>query len=121
MHQAVGSLTKGLKGIAKEFDCPVFCLAQLSRKVEDRKDKRPMLSDLRESGSIEEDANIILFLYRDEYYNKNSQDLGVAEIIAAKVRDGEVGTIRVASELQYSRFSDLDTSYYHQQESFSNG
>lgn len=107
MHQATGVLTKGLKGIAKEFNCPVFCLAQLSRKLEERKDKRPMNSDLRESGSIEEDANIVLFLYRDEYYNKNSQDSGICEVIATKVRDGVVGTVRVATELQYSRFSDL--------------
>lgn len=107
MHQSTGALTKGLKGIAKEFDCPVFCLAQLSRKIEERKDKRPMNSDLRESGSIEEDANIVLFLYRDEYYNKQSQEAGTCEVIATKVRDGIVGTVRVAAELQYSRFSDL--------------
>lgn len=107
MHQSTGALTKGLKGIAKEFNCPVFCLAQLSRKIEDRKDRRPMNSDLRESGSIEEDGNIVLFLYRDEYYNKNSQDAGICEVIATKVRDGVVGTVRVATELQYSRFCDL--------------
>lgn len=107
MHQSTGALTKGLKGIAKEFNCPVFCLAQLSRRLEERKDKRPMNSDLRESGSIEEDANIVLFLYRDEYYNKQSQEAGICEVIATKVRDGVVGTVRVATELQYSRFSDL--------------
>ena len=107
LHISTGALTKGLKGIAKEFNCPVFCLAQLSRKLEDRKDERPMNSDLRESGSIEEDANIVLFLYRDEYYNKQSQDAGICEVIATKVRDGVVGTVRVATELQYSRFSDL--------------
>lgn len=108
MHQATGAITKALKGIAKEFDCPVFCLSQLSRRVEERKDKRPMSSDLRESGSIEEDANIILFLYRDEYYNKATQDHGVAEVIASKVRDGEVGTVKLSFEGRYSRFSDLD-------------
>ncbi len=108
LHISTGALTKGLKGIAKEFNCPVFCLAQLSRKLEDRKDKRPMNSDLRESGSIEEDANIVLFLYRDEYYNKQSQEAGTCEVIATKVRDGVVGTVRVVTELQYSRFSDLD-------------
>lgn len=107
MHQSTGALTKGLKGIAKEFNCPVFCLAQLSRSLEKRADKRPMNSDLRESGSIEEDANIVLFLYRDEYYNKQSKDAGTCEVIATKVRDGVVGTVRVATELQYSRFSDL--------------
>lgn len=115
-YLAVGSISKALSALAKEFDCPVFCLSQLSRKVEDRADKRPMMSDLRESGQIEQDANTILFIYRDEVYNKNSKDLGIAEIIAAKVRDGETGTIRLASELQYSRFCDLDMAYYHSQD-----
>lgn len=111
-HLAVGSISKALKALAKEFDCPVFALSQLSRNLEQRGDKRPMMSDLRESGQIEQDADVILFLYRDEYYNKTSKELGVAEIIAAKVRDGEVGTIRLATELQYSRFVTLDSSYY---------
>ena len=117
-HQAVGAISKGLKGIAKEFDCPVFCLTQLNRGVEARKDRRPMMSDIRESGSIEEDADVIMFIYRDEYYNKSSKDQGVAEIIIAKARDGEVGTVRLATELQYSRFCNLDASYYQQQEDF---
>lgn len=111
----IGAISKGLKKIAKEFNCPVVCLAQLNRSLEKRPDKRPMLSDLRESGSVEEDADVVLFIYRDEYYNKNSKDAGTAEIIAAKVRDGEVGTIRLATELQYSRFCDLDMDYYHSQ------
>ncbi|AID17936.1 DnaB-like replicative helicase [Acinetobacter phage YMC11/12/R2315] len=110
-HLAVGAISKGLKAIAKEFDCPVFCLAQLSRSLESRKDRRPLMSDIRESGSIEEDADVIMFIYRDEYYDKNSKDQGIAEIIVAKARDGEVGTVRLATELQYSRFSNLNLEY----------
>lgn len=110
----IGSISKGLKRIAKEFNCPVVCLAQLSRALEKRPDKRPMLSDLRESGSIEEDADVVLFIYRDEYYDKNSKEKGITEIIAAKVRDGVVGTVRLATELQYSRFRDLDMNYLNQ-------
>ena len=115
-HIAVGAISKGLKGIAKEFDCPVFCLAQLNRSIESRKDRRPLMSDIRESGSIEEDADIVMFLYRDEYYDKASKDIGVAEVIIGKARDGEVGTVKLASELQYSRFSPLNDMYYLQQE-----
>jgi replicative DNA helicase len=111
-HLAVGAISKGLKGIAKEFNCPVICLSQLSRKVDDRADKRPMLSDLRESGQIEQDADIIMFLYRDEYYNKSSKEAGIVEVIIGKARDGEVGTVRLGSELQYSRFTDLTLPQY---------
>lgn len=110
----IGAISKGLKRLAKEFDCPVVCLAQLNRSVEKRPDKRPMLSDLRESGSVEEDADVVLFLYRDEYYYEKSKHAGTAEVIAAKVRDGEVGNVRLATELQYSRFCDLDVSYYQE-------
>lgn len=107
-YLAVGSISKALSALAKEFDCPVFCLSQLSRKVEDRADKRPQMADLRESGQIEQDANTILFIYRDEVYNKTSQSAGFAEIIAAKVRDGETGTVILATELEYSRFVDAE-------------
>lgn len=110
-HLAIGAISKGLKAIAKEFDCPVFCLSQLSREVDKRPNKRPMLSDLRESGQIEQDADIIMFLYRDEYYDKSSKEAGIVEVIVGKARDGEIGTVRLASELQYSRFCDLNIDY----------
>lgn len=95
-HKDVGDITKALKAMAKEFDCPVVSLAQLSRKVEQRPDKRPMLSDLRESGSIEEDADVAMFLYRDSYYTKKSdeeQEDRSFEIIVAKNRNGATGTV----------------------------
>lgn len=106
-HLAIGAISKGLKAIAKEFNCPVICLSQLSRDVEKRNDRRPLMSDIRESGQIEQDADIIMFLYRDEYYNKQTQEKDILEVIVAKARDGEIGTVRLSSELQYSRFCDL--------------
>lgn len=93
MHLSISEISKALKAIAKEFNCPVISLAQLSRGVEKRPDKRPMLSDLRESGSIEEDADVVVFLYRDAYYSKNDEDDSL-EIIMAKNREGEVGTVK---------------------------
>lgn len=92
MHLSISEISKSLKAIAKEFNCPVISLAQLSRSVEKRPDKRPMLSDLRESGSIEEDADVVVFLYRDAYYTKNDDDDSL-EFIIAKNREGEVGTV----------------------------
>ena len=100
MHLAISDITKGLKAIAKEFDCPVISLAQLSRQVEQRQDKRPMLSDLRESGSIEEDADVVIFLYRDSYYSKNEEDKKL-EMIIAKQRNGEVGVVNTT----YNKFT----------------
>lgn len=97
MHLQVSEISKGLKGIAKEFICPVVCLAQLSRAVEQRQDKRPMLSDLRESGSIEEDADVVLFLYRDSYYTQNHDDTSI-ELIFAKHRNGETGMVKAYYE-----------------------
>lgn len=92
MHLATSEISKSLKSLAKEFDCPVVSLAQLSRSVEKRVDKRPMLSDLRESGSIEEDADVVMFLYRDAYYSKDEED-DKLELIIAKQRNGGVGTV----------------------------
>jgi replicative DNA helicase len=96
--------------MAKELNVPVILLSQLSRAVESRTDKRPMLSDLRESGSIEQDADIVLFLYREAYYNKESQRPNISECIVAKNRHGETGTVELVWDGQYTRFSNPDYS-----------
>ena len=106
----VSEITRQLKVMAKELNVPVILLSQLSRAVEGRNDKRPMLSDLRESGSIEQDADIVLFLYRDAYYNKESTRQNVSECIVAKNRHGEVGTVELIWDGQFTRFSNMDTS-----------
>lgn len=103
----VAMISKSLKALAKELNCPVVALAQLNRGIASRANKRPVMSDLRESGQIEQDADLILLVYRDEYYNIESKDRGIAEIIVAKQRTGAVGTIKLASDLARSRFTSL--------------
>ena len=104
----VSDISRSLKIMAKDLNVPVVCLSQLSRGPEGRTDKRPMLADLRESGAIEQDADEVLFLYRDEYYNPNTEDQGVAECIVAKNRHGEVGTVKLQWIPQYQTFTDRE-------------
>ena len=104
----VSEISRALKIMAKELNVPVVCLSQLSRANESRTDKRPMLSDLRESGAIEQDADSVMFIYRDDYYNPNTEEKNIAEIIIAKNRHGETGTVKTQWMPQYTTFSDLE-------------
>ena len=108
----IGEISGELKKIARDFECPVFALAQLNRNLENRPNKRPVNADLKESGDLEQDADIIMFIYRDEVYNKESKEVGTAEIIIGKARNGSTGTVKLATDLARSTFADLSPEYY---------
>lgn len=106
-QQEISEISRALKGIARELDIPIIALSQLSRATEQRADRRPMLSDLRESGAIEQDADMVMFLYRDDYYNEESEDKGLTEVIIGKQRNGPVGTIKLRFFHEYTKFENF--------------
>ena len=107
-QQEISDISRSLKALARELNVPVIALSQLSRQVEQRPDHRPMLSDLRESGAIEQDADVVMFIYRDDYYNKDSENKGIAEVIIAKQRNGPIGTVNLVWLPQYTKFANME-------------
>ena len=107
-QKEISDISRSLKALARELNVPVVALSQLSRAVEQRTDHRPMLSDLRESGAIEQDADVVMFIYRDDYYNKDSENKGIAEIIIAKQRNGPIGTVNLVWLPDYTKFANAE-------------
>ena len=106
-QQEISDISRGLKSLARELNVPVIALSQLSRAPEQRTDHRPMLADLRESGAIEQDADVVMFIYREDYYNKDTERRGITELIIAKQRNGPTGTIKLAWQPKYTRFVNM--------------